>query len=253
VASDVQVSAGMSDLVQVRIAEPPGAITQLWCSMPEGRGPFPTVIVLPTVAGVNGYIAGICARLNAQGFGAAALDYHGDRTMPDLSSPERVGVAVQGLSDVDIVASTTAAAITLADHPDVDGDRLGLLGFCAGASFALQVASSTDRFRGVVLFYGVLRYAQLTATKPVSPVDTVGQTITPIVGHFGEEDPYVSLEDVAELRRRTHGLPVEVYTYPGAGHGFHQHASPGYRPVAAVDAWRRSMDFLDWHLGGLAG
>lgn len=240
----------MADLTHVPLIDPPSQMTDLWCSMPEGRGPFPTVVVLPTVAGVNAYIAGVCARLNAHGFGAVAIDYYGGRANPDLSTPERVGVAVKALSDVDIVATVAAAARTLADRPEVDADHLGLLGFCAGASFGLQAASDSDLYRGVVLFYGVLRYAELSPTKPISPIDSVNEQITPIVGHFGDEDPHVNVDDVRDLQVRTRGMPVELYVYPGAGHGFHQHAAPGYRPVAAIEAWRRSMTFLDWHLRG---
>lgn len=240
----------MSDLNRIDLAEPIGPIRHLWASFPQGRGPFPTVVVLPTVAGVNGYIAGVCARLNTSGLGAVAIDYYGERAAPDLSSMDRINSAVKALSDVDIVASVTAATASLSSHPEVDADHLGLLGFCAGASFALQAASRPGSIRAAVLFYGVLRYTETSPTKPISPIDTVGDSLIPVLGHFGTEDPFVSLDDIEELRRRTHGLPAEIYTYPGAGHGFHQHASPGYRPTAAIESWRRTVDFLGWHLDG---
>lgn len=241
----------MTDLTKLHIEDAPGGMTDLWFSMPQGRGPFPVVVVLPTVAGVNDYIAGIAARLNAHGLAAAAVDYYGGRATPDLSTRESTMAAVAALSDVQIVEAAEAAAATLAGHPSVEPEGLGLLGFCAGGSSALQVAARTQRYRSVVMLYGVLRYAQLTPTKPVSPLDAVTDAMVPILGHFGDEDPFVALEDVEELRERTRGLPAEIHVYPGAGHGFHQHASPGYRPVAAVEAWRRTLGFFDWHLKGV--
>lgn len=240
----------MTDLAKFPITRGQGGMDQLWCSMPQGRGPFPTVVILPTVAGVNDYIAGIATRLNANGFGAAALDYYGERAAPDLSTREATMAAVAALSDVDVVATSEAAAVSLMSHPLVDAEHLGLLGFCAGGSFALQVASSTARYRCVAMLYGVLRYADLSPRKPISPIDTIRESTVPLLGHFGDEDPFVDLEDVEELRRRTRGLSAEVHVYPGAGHGFHQHAGPGYRPVAAVEAWRRTLSFFDWHLRG---
>ena len=85
-----------------------------------------------------------------------------------------------------------------------------------------MAASRLPQLSCAISFYGQLRYAELSDNKPVSPIDTVEELGCPLLGHFGEADPLVSVEHVMELQKRVQGQPAEIYTYPGAGHAFHE-------------------------------
>jgi carboxymethylenebutenolidase len=159
--------------------------------------------------------------------------------------------AVRALSDPQAVADVDAAVEWLAEQPGVDGARIGLLGVCVGGSIAVLAASRPSRLRCAVAFYGLLEYAELTDNKPRSPLDAVTELAIPLLGHWGDADHLVPVDHVRELRRRVRGRPAEIYLYPGAGHAFHEDFRDVYRPIAAAEAWERSLRHLDWHLRSL--
>lgn len=61
------------------------------------------------------------------------------------------------------------------------------------------------------------------------------------------------MEAVEPLRAAaaTARVETEIVRYPDAGHGFHRDERPGsYTAGAAQDAWRRTLAWLDRHIGG---
>jgi carboxymethylenebutenolidase len=128
--------------------------------------------------------------------------------------------------------------------------RVGALGFCIGGTHALLAASEVAGIDAAVGFYGMLQYPQKTERKPRAPMDCAAKVRAPILYHVGDNDPWV---DGATLQQytavlREHGINHEVGVYRGAGHAFHEHHRPTYRPVAARASWTNTLTFLDWHL-----
>jgi carboxymethylenebutenolidase len=216
---------------------------------PEGGGPFPAVILTPAIAGLNDYIERVAQRVANRGTACLALDYYvAEGSPPDLSDLSKILAAVAALPDPRVLADMDAAHGYLRDQPDIAGERIGTLGFCIGGSYSLMAASRLP-LRCAISFYGQLRYAELSDNKPLSPIDTADELGCPLLGHFGEADHLVSIEHVMELQKRVQGKPAEIYTYPGAGHAFHEDFRPPvYRPVAATAAWDRTTTYLDWYL-----
>jgi carboxymethylenebutenolidase len=73
----------------------------------------------------------------------------------------------------------------------------------------------------------------------------------PYLAFFGEDDEIIPAIDVEALRARTaHARhPVEIVSYPGAGHAFFNDSRPEmYREPAARDAWPRAVSFFRRHL-----
>lgn len=217
---------------------------------PPGAGPFPAVLLTTAIAGINPYVEDVAARVAGHGYVCLALDYYARQGgPPDLTTMDRILAAVAALPDADVLSDMAAAAGFLRARPEVAPGRIGLVGFCIGGSYALLGAAQLEQARCAVSFYGMLRYDAPDPRKPVSPLDASRDLRCPYLGHFGEDDHLVPLDDVTELRKRVRGRPAEVYAYPGAGHAFHEHFRPQvYRAVAAYDAWSRTMAFLDWHL-----
>jgi dienelactone hydrolase len=223
----------------------PGGVLQV----PADGGPAPAVVVTTAIAGVNDYVERVVDRFAAAGYLAFGLDYYA-RTggPPDLSSPDRIMAAVAALSDPEVLDDMQGVVTWLRNQPECNG-RVASVGFCIGGTYALLASAGVDGLAAAVSFYGMLRYKEATASKPRSPLDAVSEARCPLLGHFGENDHLVPVSDAEELRRVTSSQPAEIYTYPGAGHAFHEGFRPQvHRPVAAATAWERTMMFLKYHL-----
>jgi carboxymethylenebutenolidase len=121
----------------------------------------------------------------------------------------------------------------IAARPEVDRERIALLGFSLGAYLALSNAAIDKRIKAVVEFFGGLPREMKLFMRRFCPV---------LILH-GEADPIIPVDEAYQLQGvlEKKGIPYETKIYPGAGHGFED------------DVWRdaglRSLRFLQKHLG----
>jgi carboxymethylenebutenolidase len=119
----------------------------------------------------------------------------------------------------------------VSQHPAVDANRIGLLGFSLGAFLALAVASVDPRVKAVVEFFGGLP-EELQGVPKMPPV---------LILH-GADDHVVPVSEATKLQQlleRT-GTPYEIKLYDGAGHVLNT--------MQFLDAGRRAVQFLNKHL-----
>lgn len=199
------------------------------------------VVVLPAIAGLNDYIGKRVAALEARRFAVETVDYYGPSGPPDLSTPERIGAAVATLDGRAIVEGARAAVARLQAR---GVERVGVLGFCIGGTYAMLAGSGVETVSAVVNYYGSVPPA----------LDRIGELNAPMIAHYGTEDRFVPCGEVDALERalRESGKIYELFRYGGAPHAFDEDFRAAYRPVAAREAWTRSLVFLDWYLKGIA-
>jgi carboxymethylenebutenolidase len=225
---------GGEHVQRVRIA---GLATEL--QLPEGQPPFPAVIVLHEVFGLNGDMRRIGRRFVDNGYAVLAPDLYSDgprplcvaRTLADL------------LRDAGRVTAGKIGALRewLTTNVDIDAQRIGVAGFCMGGGFALAAgASSAFAVSGV-------NYGQL----PTVP-DVTGSC--PVIASYGDADRATRGQPEAlEEALSAAGIPHDVKVYPGVGHSFMNRSLPefvtrrvpdGYDEEAAEDAWQRMLAFF---------
>jgi carboxymethylenebutenolidase len=203
-------------------------------------GPVPGVVIIPDVWGLSDHQRDIARRLAADGFAALAIDPYRKTGKGEITEPF---AWIRTLSDP-VILETVQEAIDA-----LPARKIGVMGFCMGGQYALLAACSCRGLSGCVSFYGMVRYESgLDPTrKPRSPLDAIADLRCPLLGLYGEEDAFIPVADVDELRRRLAGAGKEfdVRLYPGAGHAFMNDTRPAaYRPEAAADAWRRMLAFF---------
>ena len=70
----------------------------------------------------------------------------------------------------------------------------------------------------------------------------------PVLGHFGDEDEFVSVDAAKALEQemRDAGVDAELEFYPGAGHAFFNDTDRlgTYDEEAADLSWQRTLDFF---------
>jgi carboxymethylenebutenolidase len=127
-------------------------------------------------------------------------------------------------------------------HASVRKDRVGVIGWCMGGRYTLQLATLEPKLAAAVAYYGV---------PPTDPA-AIAAIQAPVMGNFGAEDkgptPDEALAFQAAMKKA--GKTIDVKVYPGAGHAFANVHNPwgGYRKEAAEDAWARSTAFLAKYL-----
>lgn len=215
---------------------------------PEGNGPFPVVVVVHEAFGIDQSMRAQVAKLASLGYLAVMPDLFsrgGPRKC--LTATFRALVAQQGQAFDDIAAAKNYAMAL----PNAS-DKVGVIGFCMGGSFALVLAG-----RG----YDVssVNYGRLPAD-----LEKTLAGACPIVASFGAKDK--SLKGVAaKLEDSLSALEIkhDVKEYPDAGHAFLNQFPAGPKlmqpilkrflgvspqPEAAADAWSRIDSFFKSHL-----
>jgi carboxymethylenebutenolidase len=211
----------------------------------SSAGRSPAVIVAQHAGGVDDFICGMCDRFAEAGFVAAAPDlYHREEPGSADDPMTRMG----RLRDDQIVRDVDAAVAHAKTLAEVDGERLGVTGFCMGGRVAYLMAASSSAFSAAIVFWGGnIMNAWGDGPAPFALTDRIG---CPVLGLFGEDDPNPNPADVARIdaEMTRFSKAHEFHSYPGAGHAFMNESRPSYRREAAADAWRRSVEWFDRHL-----
>ena len=236
---------------EVTIAMPDGGELTGMLAMPSepSDSPRPGVIVLHEIFGPQPEILDVADRFAERGYGALA---------PDLfSRGTRIGCLMRAMLESSrgrpgkTTATVEACRAWLAARPEIDADRLAVIGFCIGGGFALTYAAGAP---------AGLRAAAVNYGEVPSDAERL-RSVCPVVASYGGRD-LVRGKDGARLQEHLSGLGVEhdVKTYAGAGHSF---MTNGHHPVgrlvflpmrvgydarAAEDAWARVFAFFQRHV-----
>ena len=216
-------------------------------TLPDGAdGPVPGVLMIYEIFGMSDEMRRVARDLAAEGYAVLIPDvFARGRVRPlCVAATMRTMVTGRGAAMDDL----EAARRWLADRPEVDGTRLGAIGFCMGGSFALLLAR-TGLYKVSAPFYG--RPPDLPRSCPV--VASFGGRD---LGMRGAPEKLTADLDAA-------GVPHDVKVYPEAGHSFFTR-TPGltgqlvrrlpihaeYHEASAQDAHRRVVAFFEEHLAG---
>ncbi len=198
------------------------------CFIPAVNGQrFPAVIGLHGSGGSSERMAEPASLLAAQGF-AVYVPHYFERT-GTTSVADKPTI----LRHFFAWGKTLWDAIGfVAERPEVDAQRIGLLGFSLGAYLALSVAAVDSRVQAVVEFFGGLpKEAKLFMRR-----------FCPVLILHGDADQIVPVAEAYHLQQllEKKKLPYEMQIYPGIGHGF--------SGETWQDAGLRSVQFLQKYL-----
>ena len=235
-------------MTDISLARPDGTTMRAALAIPEGEGPWPAVIVIHEIFGLNDDIRKKAARLAKMGYVALAPDLYDGRGNRFLCVLRTMRSLSHGGGDA--LADLDAAREHLASRPEVDASRIGVIGFCLGGGFALLYASKAE-LGAAAVFYGA-----------VPKDETLLDTVCPVVGGYGGRDTMFRKQGrrlKAALSRRD--IPNDIVIYPDAGHGYmsdHKGVMAkasavgpmrvGFNADAAEDSWRRVEAFFAEHL-----
>jgi len=184
---------------------------QLAC--PDVQGKVPGILIFPEAPGVGAHVIRRAAALAKMNYVALAADPHGEGKVFDdpkamldsinllKSQPERLYWRLQ------------AALQALTQVPQVDPERIAVIGYCFGGWCALELARMGAALRGVGIFHGALNSPQENSANRIR-----GKLLV----CTGAADPLVPLEQVTAFSAEMSAAKVDwqVHLYGGTFHGF---------------------------------
>ena len=235
------------DIIDLQLETADGRSIDAVMTVPDGRGPWPGIVVVHELFGIDEEMHKHLRHLAAMGYLAIMPDLytHGGmrRCLIGTLKSLRTG---RGRAYADI----EAARRFMLDEPHCTR-AVGVLGFCMGGGFALMTAASG--FDVASVSYGDL---------PVDLISKLGGSC-PVVASYGAKD-VTKKRAAAKLETALTELeiPHDVKEYPDAGHVFMNDELNGWPwlrpivrvahfgpdPVAAADAWGRIESFFAAHL-----
>ena len=210
-------------------------------AQPAATGPRPGVLVIQEWWGLNEHIRNVASRLAAAGYITLAPDLYSRFGHVVTTHADEANRLMQSLKESDAIKDLTTSLEYLSRMKDVNPQRLGVLGFCMGGSFALQLACASTQLRAAAAFYG-----------QVPPPDQLRHLRSPVLFAYGGHDAWVPRQDVERLRHVLAAGPSggEVRIYEEAGHAFFNDTRPdAYHARAATDIWQHTLAFFKTHLG----
>ncbi len=205
---------------------------------PDGKGPFPAIVVIHEWWGLNDWVKEQASKLSDQGYVTLAVDLYRGKVAENSDMAHEL---MRGLPEDRAGRDLRAAVSFLREQPNVKKDRIGSIGWCMGGGYSLQTALEVPDLAATVINYGHL------VTEP----ESLNKIHAPILGLFGGKDQGITPDDVAkfEAALKKLGKKIDVKIYPEAGHAFENpNNKTGYRADDAADAWKLTVGFLDANL-----
>jgi carboxymethylenebutenolidase len=216
-------------------------------AVPEGEGPWPAVVMVHEVFGIDENMRAQMLRLASAGYVVIMPDlYSRGGIRKCLTATFRSLAAGVGQAFEDI----EAAKKLVLSRKDTTG-KVGVIGFCMGGGFALLLAN--DGYQASVSNYGMLP----------KNMDEALAGACPILGNYGAKDKQLAKAKVQLDESLTKlGVEHDIKMFDQAGHAFmnpKQGGGPVFgtllrvtgakpNPEAAKEAWVRIESFFGAHL-----
>jgi carboxymethylenebutenolidase len=249
-AKGMPSEAMSAEIVNMRGHE--GDTIDAYLARPTGPGRYPGVVVIHHMPGWDEATKEIARKFAHHGYAAISpnLQFREGKGTPEANSASVR--AAGGMPDNRTMGDVEGAIRYLRALPYLNG-KVGIIGYCSGGRQVYLAACTLKGIDAAVDCYGGGVGAGkegLTPRQPVDPIDLTKDLSCPLLGLFGREDKRPSPEHVAktEAELKKWGKTYEFHTYDNAGHSFFAVDRADYRPVAAVDGWKKVFQWFGKYL-----
>jgi dienelactone hydrolase len=198
-------------------------------TLPDGAGPHPAVILMPSCVGPWSNDARWAERFNSWGFAALRVESHKPRGGEHMCSP------FSSIGMDDLAADIPMAIQWLRLKPDIDSSRIYVVGWSSGAGgLLLQLSSlSPKNTPAVVALYPPCRFVWPDSKKvPVRLLILAG------------DDDFMAGGCARMYKEEIASGRVTYVEYPDAGHLFDAEGEDSYQASAAADAANQVRQLL---------
>jgi dienelactone hydrolase len=207
-------------------------------------GTKPGVLVIPEWWGLTDYARHRADQLAKLGYVAFAADMYGKGIT--TNDPNEAGkLAGAFYKNRNLARSRAGAGLAvLKQQPEVNANKIAVIGYCFGGTAALELARGGADILGVVSFHGGLDFENDADNKNIK---------AKLLICTGAEDPMVTADKVNKFQEalRKADVDFQINTYCKAKHAFtnpeaDSHNIPGisYNAQADERSWQAMKDFF---------
>jgi carboxymethylenebutenolidase len=229
-----------------------GDLAGVLCEPPHSEGARAAVLVLPEIDGFCEGTVAAARRLAAAGYVTLALNpFSPYGPTPVLRGTDDTMAWLARLNDRRQLSDLAMALAWLRGLPEVDADRVAVVGFSIGGRFAMMLTTEPHGLQAVAAFYSRPWPGGAIARVALAPGEHVAKFQAPVCAVFGADDDMIPLEMVAQFRSLLDADPAsghQLHIVPGR-HFFANESRPRrYVPESAEQAWATVLAFLAGHL-----
>ncbi|CAN5758729.1 dienelactone hydrolase family protein [soil metagenome] len=219
------------------IAAADGALIRAWVAKPTTPGPHPAVIMIHEFYGLRPDIVGKAEALAQEGYVVIAPNVFRGGTTNWLP---RAIYQIVSADTQQIDGDVDAVFQWLATQPDVQPDRIAIMGFCFGGGTTLRYSLSNNKLAATAIFYG----------QPITDPTKLKAISGPVLGIYGSADQSISVESVKALEQglTAAGVKHQISIYEGQPHAFVGSMAEIAKGGPAQQAWNQLRDFLKQNL-----
>lgn len=227
----------------ITISGPDGQFSGYLAKPATGSGPFPGIVVIQEIFGVNQVMRDIADEYARQGYVALCPDLFW-RIEPGIDitdkSDEEWAKAFELFGKFDHASGIVDIKATIETLRPMTNGKVGAVGYCLGGLMAYLTACHTDADASVG-YYGVAINTRLEDAKGIN---------APLMLHIAGKDEFVEPAAQEEIVKGLHGNAlVTIHRYPEMDHAFARVGGAHYDKTQADEANARTLAFFKRHLG----
>jgi carboxymethylenebutenolidase len=202
-----------------------GKVYKSYLAAPSSGGPYPGIILIHSFRGLEEGYKTMVDQLAGEGFVVLAAGWQTFEQSP---------------SDAVVKQLVEDSIKLLSERQDVDKERLGLTGFCAGGRYTMLYMPQIAALKAGVAWYG---FPNRGEPAPAALVKDLKAPMLIIHGTEDQPSPIGDIYKYADALRSAKAY-FELKVYYGEPHGFMLAGGKLRQDEVAVDAYREMADFF---------
>jgi carboxymethylenebutenolidase len=215
-----------------------GAQISAYLARPAAEGTYPGILICHENRGLTPHIQDVARRFAKAGYVGLALDLLSREGGTATLDRDQIPGMLTDAGPERHVGDFMAAFDFLQGLDYVDGERIGMTGFCFGGGITWRTATAIPELRAAVPFYG-----------PAPELDQVPNIQAAVLGVYAELDERINA-GIPDLEQALvdGGVTHEIRIYPGVNHAFHNDTGERYEETQATQAWQDMLAWFEQHL-----
>jgi len=201
-----------------------------YLAYPDEAGVYPGIVLIHSFNGMEQGYRDMTDQFAAEGFVVLAIGWQTFERSPSDEVMQQLM-----LDSIDFLTA----------RDDVDAERLGLTGFCAGGRYTMLFMPQIDAFAAGVAWYGFPNNGN------PSPSDLVGELDSPMLIIHGTDDNPSPIADIYAYATALGDVDAdfELKVYANEPHGFMLSGGELRTDDVATDAFNEMLDYFTRKLG----